>query len=179
MRTATVLTIGALLAVPVAAQAKTGVEFDKYTDSAKVGEKLHFTVIAFDENHRGPGGRLLAIPDERPLVTFTSRTGRTVRVRASKTDLNGLAYGTVAFPDKGPWETMLHIGHMRTKPVDTATFRVGVGLTQTTPLAPAAKHPPADTGGDRSPWIWILSISAIGSGLLAFAMRRRGRWGAA
>src|SRR3954468_20200098 len=128
MRTATVLTIGALLAVPVAAQAKTGVEFDKYTDSAKVGEKLHFTVIAFDENHRGPGGRLLAIRDQRPLVTFTSRSGRVVRprlrsrsrsgrivrTRASKTDLNGLAHGTVAFPDKGPWETTLHIGHMKT-----------------------------------------------------------------
>src|SRR3954469_16613104 len=179
MRTATVLTIGALLAVPVAAQAKTGVEFDNYTDSAKVGEKLHFTVIAFDENHRGPGGRLLAIRDQRPLVTFTSRSGQIVRTRASKTDLNGLAHGTVAFPDKGPWETMLHIGHMRTKPVDTGPFRVGAGPPQTKPLAPAAKHPAADPGGDRSPWIWILSISAIASGLVAFAMRRRGRWGAA
>src|SRR4051812_24680968 len=179
MRKATVLTIGMLMAIPVAAHAKTGVEFDKYTDTAKPGEKLRFTVIAFDENRRGPGGRLLPIRGERPLVTFRSRSGRTVRVRASRTDLNGLGYGTVAFPDKGPWETMLHIGDMRTTPADTGSFRVGVGLTQTTPAAPATKPAAAHAAGDGPPWIWILSLGALGSALLALAMRRRGRWGAA
>src|SRR3954452_22973637 len=100
MRTATVLTIAALLALPAAAQAKGGIEFQGYPDTKALGEKINFTVIAM-QDPRGPTGEPKAIVGKQPLVTFRSKSGRVVRVRAGKTDLNGIAYGSVAFPDKG------------------------------------------------------------------------------
>ena len=86
MRTATILSIGALLALPAAGHAKgVIVQWDQYPDGAAIGQKIGFTIMAPPVRGR------------RPLVTFRSASGRIVRVRASEADLNGIAYvGTEA-----------------------------------------------------------------------------------
>ena len=181
MRRATVIVIGIVLAIPALAHAKAGVEFQTYPDTAKVGEKINFTVIAFRETPPGGGGGQppQAIVGRRALVTFRSASGRVVRVRVEPTNDVGIAHGQVAFPDKGPWTTALKVGHdlalgqERSQPI-----RVGVGLTQTIPAADASAPKPAASATDF-PWVWALSLAAIGSGLLVLVMRRRGHWGAA
>jgi hypothetical protein len=165
----------ALLAVPALAQAKVGVEFDKYPDTTKLGEKINVTVIVMPE---GPStGRPSRFEGRHPLVTFRSRSGRVVRVRATAADLNGLAYGVAAFPDKGPWTTEMSVGNTIQSPAESSEpFRVGVGLTQTS-SAEAPQPKPSAPG--TFPWVWVLSLGAIGSSLLVLVMRRRGHWGAA
>jgi hypothetical protein len=172
--------IVALLALPALAQAKEGVVWDSYPDTAKLGEQIKFTVMAFPDgpSSGGPG----QFEGRHPLVTFRSKSGRVVRVRASAADLNGIAYGRVAFPDRGPWTTEVKIGtSMHTLPENSVPVRVGVGLTQTIPAADAARPKSAAPASDTSafPWVWVLSFGAIGSGLLVLVMRRRGHWGAA
>jgi len=181
MRRATVIVIGIVLAIPAAAHAKAGVEFQTYPDTAKVGEKINFTVIAFRETPPGGGGDQSPQPivGRQPLVTFRSASGRVVRIRVAPTNDVGIAHGQVAFPDKGPWTTALKVGHdlelgqERSQPI-----RVGVGLTQTIPAADAST-PKAAAPATDFPWVWVLSLAAIGSGLLVLVMRRRGHWGAA
>ena len=181
MRRATVIAIAIILAVPAAAQAKAGVEFQKYPETAAPGEKISFTVIAFREPPSGgnSGQPPQAIVGRRPLVTFRSASGRVVRIRVEKTNQDGIAYGEVAFPDKGPWSTALKVGddlelgQERSQPI-----RVGVGLTQTITAAGAATRKAAAPATDF-PWVWVLSLGAIGSALLVLTMRRRGHWGAA
>jgi hypothetical protein len=179
MRRATFLAIGALLMAPALAQAKAGVEFEKYPDTAKPGEKIDFTVIAMDEGGPGgPGHAPKAIVGRHPLLTFESDSGRVVRVRASATDVNGIAHGSVAFPDQGPWTTALRIGdRINIPPERSEPIHVGIGLTQTTP--PAKPTPTPAPAPASFPWVWVLSFGAIGSALLVFVMRRRGHWGAA
>jgi hypothetical protein len=164
-----------LLTVPALAQAKVGVEFDKYPDSTKLGEKINFTVMVMPE---GPStDRPSRFEGQHPLVTFRSRSGRVVRVRASAADVDGLAHGVVAFPDKGPWTTEMSVGDAIQSPAgDSEPFRVGVGLTQT---IPAGATQPQPTAAGSFPWVWALSLGAIGSSLLVLLMRRRGHWGAA
>jgi hypothetical protein len=170
MRRATALTISAVLAVPAAAHGKGAiVQWDRYPESVKVGDSVGFTIM------------MTPMRGMRPLVTFRSDSGRTVRVRASRADLNGIAYARVAFPDKGPWSTEVRAGRISTGTPDGQPIRVGVGLTQTIPAADASKPGPIaqrDDGGGV-PWAWVLSIAGVGSALLVLTMRRRGRWGAA
>ncbi len=171
MRQATVLTIGLLLALPAAAQAKGGIEFQGYPDTAKTGEKIDFTVMAM-KDPQGPTGGPTAIVGKHPLVTFRSKSGRIVRVRASRTDLNGIAYGSVAFPDKGPWSTEMRAGDLWIGPEMSEPIHVGIGLTQTTPAAKAPASPASDGADSPAPWIWILSLAAIGSAAAVFVVRR-------
>jgi hypothetical protein len=177
MRRATVIMIGALLMAPALAQAKAGLEFDTYPDTAQPGEKINFTVMAFREPP--PGGPPRAQPEpiagRHPLVTFRSQSGRVVRVRVAATNTDGIAHGSVAFPDKGPWTTALKVGdELQLGAERSEPIRVGVGLVQTTP----ASRAPTPATGDF-PWVWVLSLGAIGSALLVLVMRRRGHWGAA
>jgi hypothetical protein len=184
MRRATLLIASVLLAVPAFAHAKAGVEFEQYPETTKVGKSINFTVMAFRDPPPS-GGSGHPVVGAHPLVTFRSRSGSVIRVRAGATDLNGLGYGKVAFPDKGPWSTEMkirgvHIGSERSQPIS-----VGVGLTQTIP--PARRTVPA--ASDRSvqdpqrddgfPWVWVLSGASILSALLVAGMRRRGHWGTA
>src|SRR4051794_37734702 len=151
----------ALLAVPALAQAKAGLEFETYPDTAQPGDKIAFTVIAMEEPPSG-GGRSTpkAIIGRHPLLTFRSKSGRGVRVRAGATDLNGIAHGSVAFPDKGPWSTELRVGDALQIGTDQSEpIRVGVGLTQTTPPDPVARSSTPDT--NSFPWVWVLSLAAI------------------
>jgi hypothetical protein len=167
-----------LLAVPALANAKTGVEFDQYPDSAKPGEKINFTVMALPE---GPSaGGPSRFEGRHPLVTFRSRSGRVVRVRASAADLSGIAYGEVAFPDRGPWTTEMSIGGViQSAAEESQPIRVGVGLTQTIPAADATRPRTAAPDAGSFPWLWVLSLGAVGASLLVLLMRRRGHWGAA
>jgi hypothetical protein len=176
MRRATVIVIGIILAIPALAQAKAGVEFQTYPETAGVGEQIAFTVIALRDAPPG-GGSPQAIAGRRPLVTFRSASGRVLRIRVEPTNADGIARGTVAFPDKGPWTTALKVGQAiklgqeRSQPI-----RVGVGLTQTIPAATSTASSPKTTD---FPWVWVLSLASVGSALLVLVMRRRGHWGAA
>jgi hypothetical protein len=178
MKTIALTLAAALLALPALAQAKTGVEFEGYPDTAKPGEKINFTVMVFPD---GPStGAPSRFEGRHPLVTFRSKSGRTVRVRATAADLNGISHGQVAFPDKGPWTTEMKVGNVIESAAENSEpIRVGAGLTQTIP-APGTRAPrTAAPEPDSFPWVWVLSIGSIGSALLVVAMRRRGRWGAA
>jgi hypothetical protein len=172
MRRTTLLIASVLLAVPAVAQAKVGVIFDQYPETARVGAPVGFTVMAYREG-------------ARPLVTFRSKSGSVVRARATRTDLNGIGYGKVAFTDSGPWTSEMNVlsahGGGRSEP-----FEVGIGLTQTIPSADetAATQPrrAAPAPGRGFPWAWVLSIASIASIAAALAvagMRRRGHWGTA
>jgi hypothetical protein len=167
------LALAVCLLAPAVASAKGGVMWDRYPDVQAVGSPMKFTV-------------LLAWPKPiegvRPLISFRdSATGQVVRVRASRSDLNGIAYGTARLPSTGPWDTVVTVAGKRVLPADAEPFRVGVGLTQTIPSADAehAASRAAGSGDTRDPWLWITSAAAIGSALLVLVMRRRGRWGAA
>jgi hypothetical protein len=184
MKRVTLTVVAVLLAVPAGAQGKGGVIFDRYPDVQAVGSPMHFTAMVM----RGlaPGQPAKPLEGARPLVSFhDKRTGEVVRVRASRSDLNGLSYGSVRLPSKGPWETRITVAGHLAAPDDAEPFRVGVGLIQTIPAADAAKRSPArgagsaraDGGGEW--WLWLASAAAIGSALLAAVIRRRGRWGAA
>jgi hypothetical protein len=173
--------IAALIVLPAAADAKAGIEFDSYPDTARIGQSLGFTVMAIDEQPVG-GGNPHAIRGRRPLVTFRSESGRVLRVRTGATDSDGLARGRVAFPDRGPWSTKLRVGRQLAIGADRAgPIRVGVGLTQTIPSADAARPKTATPESGGRSWPWLLSLGAIGSAvlLLMLLMRRRGHWGAA
>jgi hypothetical protein len=169
-----VLALAACLVAPGAASAKGGVIFDRYPDVQAVGSPMKFTTMLMRDAGAGP---MQNIEGRRPLITFrNATTEQVVRVRGSRSDLNGLSYATVALPSKGPWQTDVSVGGRSILPDDSEPFRVGVGLTQTIPAADAANPDPRDRG---APWLWLTSAAAMGSALLVFGMRRRGRWGAA
>jgi hypothetical protein len=177
MRRATFLTIGALLAAPAAAHAKGGVIFDTPPERAHVGQPIHFTVIAARE---APASGRQARPAQgvRPLVTFRSASGHVLRVRATRTDLNGIGYGSVAFTDKGPWTSELRAGKVHFPASRLLAISVGTGLVETTPPASGGTQPDAaDRSGGGFPWLWVLSLASIGSALVFVAIRRRGLWG--
>jgi hypothetical protein len=165
------LVLAACLTAPAGAGAKGGVIWERYPDVQAVGSPMRFTVMM---NFGKP------IEGVRPLITFRNERGaQVVRVRGTRSDLNGISYGTVRLPANGPWDTRITVAGKEVLPPDAEPFRVGVGLTQTIPSADQqhAAAPRADDG--TSIWLWITSAAAIGSALLVLVMRRRGRWGAA
>jgi hypothetical protein len=183
MRKVTLLLTTMLLAVPPAAHAKAGVEFDSYPETSKVGSPISFTVMAFREppggGRSGPSsGPPHAVVGAHPLVTFRSRSGAVIRVRAGKTNRSGIGHGSVTFTDKGPWTTELHVRGVHIGSEMSSPINVGTGLTQTTPpaVAQGSSNPDQATG---FPWVWVLSLATIASALLVVVMRRRGHWGAA
>ena len=178
-----VAALAAALAVPSTAAAKGGVIWDRYPDVQRIGSQMRFTAMVMDAGGSGP---MRPIEGVRPLVSFrNSATGQVVRVRASRSDLNGLSYGSVALPARGPWDTKISVAGRKLAPNDSQPFRVGIGLTQTIPAADAARPKATDGGrssaddGGAPVWLWITSAAALGSALLVLVMRRRGRWGAA
>ena len=178
MRRTMLLIVSVLLAAPALAHAKAGVEFAQDPETVSVGNSIDFTVIAFREPRNPNGGDPRPVVGAHPLVTFRSESGRVIRVRASATDLNGTGYGKIAFTDKGPWTTEMHVrgvhvGQELSQPIDA-----GVGLTQTTPPT-VSSQPPASKASESFPWVWILSGASILAALLVAGMRRRGHWGTA
>ena len=180
MRKATLIITSLLLAAPAAAHAKGGVEFDTYPETSKVGDSIGFTVMAFRDPPSSEGAPRPVV-GAHPLVTFRSQSGRVIRVRASKTDLNGIGYGKVTFTDRGPWSTEMNIRGVSVGSEMSAPIHVGTGLTQTIPAADPQRSKPAPAPDDSGgvPWVWVLSLASIGSALLVLLMRRRGHWGAA
>jgi hypothetical protein len=184
MRRATLIISSLLLAVPAAAHAKAGVEFDTYPETSKVGTPISFSVMAFRDPPSSGGssaGEPHPIVGAHPLVTFRSESGRVIRVRASKTGPDGIGYGEVTFTDKGPWTTEMHIRGLHIGSEMSGPIHVGTGLTQTIPAADSQRPKPVSAPDDTSgfPWVWVLSLATIGSALLVLLMRRRGHWGAA
>jgi hypothetical protein len=174
MRRATLLIVSVLLAVPSIAHAKAGVIFDRDPEVAKLGTTIGFTVMAL-RDAPGSGGEMRPVTGVHPLVTFRSKSGRVIRVRASETDLTGIGYGKVAFTEKGPWTTEMkvrgvHVGQELSQPI-----AAGIGLTQTIPSADASRAQSADTRSGF-PWVWVLSGAAVLAALGTAGMRRRGRW---
>lgn len=179
MRRATLLIVSVLLAVPALAHAKAGVEFDQDPEVAKLGTTIGFTVMAFREPARFDG-EPHPVRGAHPLITFRSKSGRVIRVRASETSSDGIGHGQVAFTDKGPWTTEMHIRGVHVGDELSQPINAGAGLTQTIPAADAtrAKAPrAADDGG--FPWVWVLSGASILAALAVAGMRRRGHWGTA
>lgn len=165
------------------AHAKAGVEFDRDPEMSKVGESIGFTVIAFREPRDPMGGEPKPVVGAHALVTFRSHSGRVIRVRASRTDLNGFGYGKVAFTDKGPWVTEMRIRGVHVGGEMSQPLNIGAGRTTTIPsangAAAAAAHPPAAGSGNGFPWVWVLSGASILAALAVAGMRRRGHWGTA
>ena len=184
MRRATLLIVSVLLAVPALADAKGGVDFAQDPEVADVGTSIDFRVFAIREP-RGPnGGEPHPVVGERPVVTFRSDSGKVIRVRASRTNENGIGYGTVKFTDKGPWTTELdlpgvHLGEEFSQPINA-----GQGLTTTETVISTPPPDPAPSPAkpdDGFPWVWVLGAAGL-SLLVALAvagMRRRGHWGTA
>jgi hypothetical protein len=178
MRRATLLIISMLLIAPAAAQAKAGVEFQQYPEEVQPGKPIKFTVMAFRDPPPS-GGSGHAVVGAHPLVTFRSASGRVIRVRASESDVNGVAHGQVTFTDAGPWTTEMnvrgvHIGQELSQPIS-----VGTGLTERIPSADSTRPQRVPDPGSEFPWVWVLSFASVASALLVLVMRRRGHWGAA
>src|SRR5205814_8140948 len=102
MKRVTLTVAAILLAVPAFAHAKSGIEFQPPAEAIQPGHEQHFNVFLFREPPP-PGGPPKPLTRSRPLVTFTSASGRAVRVRPHATATGGDWYGTAVFPDKGPW----------------------------------------------------------------------------
>jgi hypothetical protein len=179
MRRTTLLIASVLLAVPAPAHAKVGVIFDQYPETGKVGAPIGFTVMASRDTPAADAGTR-PLRGAHPLVTFRSKSGRIVRVRTTRTDLNGLGYGKVTLTDSGPWTSEVnarstHGGSGRSEP-----FEVGIGLTQTIPsadqMAAAAAHRAAPAPHGGFPWVWVLSGASVLGALAVAGMRRRGHW---
>jgi hypothetical protein len=156
MRRTTLLIASVLLAVPAVAHAKVGVIFDQYPETVKVGAPIGFTVMATRDTPAAAAGTR-PLRGAHPLVTFRSKSGRIIRVRTTRTDLNGIGYGKVRLPEKGPWTSEVnargpHGGSGRSEP-----FEVGIGLTQTIPsadetaAAAATRDASPGSGSSRAP----------------------------
>lgn len=177
MRKALLSTAIVALALPASAAAKTGLEFETYPDTSKVGSTIPFTMHIFREPPTRDG-RATPVRGIRPLVTFKSESGRVIRVRTGRTDRFGVAHGAVRFTDKGPWMTSYDLERYGIESGDEISepIHVGIGLTQTTPAAHRAPQPHSAPAASF-PWTWVLSLGSIGTALLVFGLRRRGRWG--
>jgi hypothetical protein len=167
MRKVTLTVVAVLLAVPAFAHAKAGIEFSNAIEQQAPGSSQDFTAIAMKEPADPAGGAPTPIVGARPLVTFqNAKTGHVIRVRTSPTNRNGVGFGSVTFPDSGPWTASMAVGG---KPF--AMHAASFSLQPAAP--PSIRH--TDDGGGGFP-AWLLSFPA--AGLVAFGiwfLRRRPR----
>jgi len=169
MKRITLLVVVVLLAVPVAAMAKVGVEFQRDAADLNPGEKTHVSMMVLKEPGDGqpPRAEPKPVVGVRPLATFRNdRTGDVVRVRGSRTNRDGIAFATVAFPSRGDWSVSLTARGIEPTPYDHQQFTVGsrggeAAVVET--VAPPADAAATGTGGDGFPW----TIVVVGLGALA------------
>src|SRR5215218_1658778 len=167
----TLTLLALLLALPVAAHAKAGVEFDSAIETSKPGARQAFSAMVMNEPADPTGGEPEPITGVRPLVTFTNEsTGKVMRVRASRTNRDGIGRGSVTFPDHGPWTASLTVAG---KPFETG----GQSFEISGPPADPALAPPSDgEGGGGGLPAWLLSFPAAGLVALGiWRLRRRPR----
>jgi hypothetical protein len=153
-----------LLAVPALAHAKAGVEFTGAIEQQQPGSRQDFTAIAMREPSDPMGGAPTPIVGAQPLVTFqNTRTGQVLRVRTSPTNRNGVGFGSVTFPDRGPWTASMAVGG---KPfaMHATSFELQAPAQ---PAAPAAARRD-DAGGNGGFPAWLLPFPA--AGLVAFTL---------
>lgn len=172
MRRVTLTVVAVLLAVPAVAQAKAGIEFNSAIEQQQPGSRQDFSAIAMREPADPMGGAPTPIVGAQPLVSFrNASTGQVIRVRTSPTNRNGVGFGSVTFPDRGPWTASMTVGRKRFAMHETS-FSLRPAAQ---PAAPAAtRHD--DDGGGSGLAAWLLSFPA--AGLAAFAiwfLRRRPR----
>ena len=138
MRRLNLILVLVLLAAPAAASAKVGIELDTDPQALAPGEKTRMRVMILRET-REPGGDPAPIAGRRPLVTFrNAKTGEVVRVRASRTNREGIGGATVAFPSRGEWT--VDLGDIPGVLEDgTQQIRVGISAS----LPPETVEPPA------------------------------------
>jgi hypothetical protein len=170
MRRITLAVVAVLLAVPALAHAKVGIEFDNAIEAQQPGDRQNFSAMVMSEPNDPMGGEPQPISGVHPLVTFRDEaSGKVIRVRATRTNSEGIARGSVVLPDRGPWTTTVSVGGR--------AFDEGRG-GQAFQLAPptaanvgATTKPPADDddGGAGFP-AWLLSFPA--AGLLALGVWR-------
>jgi hypothetical protein len=175
MKRITLAVVVVLLAVPALAHAKAGIEFDNAIETANPNDRQSFNVLVMNEPTDPMGGEPQPITGAQPLVTFRNEeTGKVIRVRASRTNSEGVARGAVTFNDDGPWATTLTV---KGKPlaIHGQTFSVGpprevnvVGTMEPPPDPPAT---PADDGGSFP--AWLLTLPAAGLAALAIWRYRR------
>ncbi|HEX6712426.1 MAG TPA: hypothetical protein VF066_03535 [Thermoleophilaceae bacterium] len=174
MNRITLTVVAVLLAVPALAQAKAGIEFDNAIETQKPGDRQSFTAIVMNEPTDPMGGEPKPVVGVRPLVTFRNeRTGKLMHVRTDPTNAEGLAPGSVTFPDRGPWTATLSVGG---RPFEAHGEPFQLAPPATGPAATASQPAAHDGGGFPT---WLLSFPAAGLAALGiWRLRRRLRWGA-
>ncbi|HEX4734577.1 MAG TPA: hypothetical protein VH247_09210 [Thermoleophilaceae bacterium] len=158
MNRVTLAVVAVLLAVPAVAQAKAGIEFPTEPQA-----KTEQSFTAFIHGSGGGG---------TPDVTFRNQsTGQVLHVRTSPLNRNGVASGTVVFPDRGPWTATLSLnGKVVSPPGD------GQGFAAVLPPAPPAQTPPVASDSDDGPPAWLLTIpAALIAAFGIWYLRRRPR----
>src|SRR3954454_15733808 len=109
MRRITLTVVAILLAVPAAASAKVGVEFEQDPATVGPGEKMAMNIMILREPKDPMAGEMTPAVGAHPIVTFRSTSGRVVRVRGGASDENGVSHASVRLPDHGPWTTTMHV----------------------------------------------------------------------
>ena len=176
MKRITLTVVAVLLAVPALAHAKAGIEFDNAIESEKPGDRQNFTAMVMHEPTDPMGGEPQPVAGVRPLVTFRNdHTGKVIRVRTSRTNGEGIARGSVTFPDHGPWTTTLSVNG---KPFGDAihgqTFELGPPhLRIVGTMEPPADPPPAHRDGGGGLPAWLLTLPAAGLAALGIWFARR------
>jgi hypothetical protein len=169
MRKVTLTVVAVLLAVPAFAQAKAGIEFTGAIEQQQPGSRQDFSAIAMREPPDPAAGAPSPIVGAQPLVTFqNTKTGQVIRVRTSPTNRNGVGFGSVTFPNRGPWTASMAVGG---KP-----FAMHASSFSLQAAAPPASGPAAvrhDNGGGGGFPAWPLSIPAAGLAAFAFWFLRR------
>lgn len=174
MKRVTLTVAVVLLAVPALAWAKTGIGFQTDPADFKPGERQQFQVALFHEPP-GPSGRARPYGSHgRPLVTFTSVSGRVMRIRARPL-MSGVSRGMVTFPDKGPWTTTISLGGHRIQDGEhSGRFIVGTALSDAAATPAPARPPEAAHSGDGFPWVPVLpGAMALAAAAVVLALRRR------
>jgi hypothetical protein len=160
MNRVTLAVVAVLLAVPAVAQAKAGIEFPTAPEAKK-----EQTFTAFIHGLGGGG---------TPLATFRSQsTGRVIRVATSPLNRNGVATGTVAFPDRGPWTATLSLNGKVVSSVDGQGFAVAPAP----PASPGA-HSQPDGGGGLPAWLLTIPAGLLAALGIGYLLRRPRELGA-
>jgi hypothetical protein len=177
MRRITLTVVAVLLAVPAIAHAKVGIEFDNAIETEKPGDRQNFSVMVMNEPTDPMGGEPQPIVGVHPLVTFRNeKTGKVIRVRATRTNSEGIARGTVVLPDRGPWTASVKAGDRVFSEPGAQTFEIGLPteakVIETIP-PPPDPAPASDDDGGGFP-AWLLSFPAAGLVALGiWRLRRR------